>query len=359
MKIAVVTRNLRSGGAERVISQLLDKWVDWGNDCHLILLDKTEHFYKINDSVNLHEIGRLSENSAKNKLKVYAKVRQIIKEIKPDIVLSMPEEIGIYVIGAMLGTGIPVVVSERNNPRVMPYVKATRALRKILYPFAAGYIFQTQQAASFFSKRIQNKGIVLPNPLDLSRIPEPYTGERSRTVVGAGRFEKQKNFPLLIDAFAKFYENHRDYKLVIYGDGKLRESITSYAENRLPRDVFEFPGRETALPEKIKSCGMFVLSSDFEGMPNVLIEAMSMGVPVISTDCPSGGPADLIRDGENGYLVPTGDADAISEKMKQIADGESCFASLTASADKIKKELDASAVCQKWLDYLKHCGKKG
>lgn len=360
MHVAVVTRNMQAGGAERVISQLLNGWLADGHTCSLILLDRTEIFYRVSDKVHLYEIGKIANKHYLDKLKRYKAVRRILQEIKPDVVLSMPEEIGIYVIGAMLGTGIPVVVSERNDPWTMPYVKATRILRKILYPFAAGYIFQTKRAASFFSKRIQKKGTVLPNPLDLSRIPEPFCGERDKTVVGAGRFEAQKNFPMLIDAFAEFYKSHSDYKLIIYGDGRLRGQMLAYAAERLPIYAFDFPGRISDLPERTCRGGMFVLSSDFEGMPNVLIEAMSMGVPCVSTDCPSGGPAEFITDGKNGYLVPVGDSAAMAEKMCLIADGRAVFDNLNENAERIKARLNASAVCKDWLTYLmQHSRKKG
>ena len=356
MKIAVVTKNLCAGGAERVIAQLLNKWVENGIECTLVLLDKREHFYSVDDKVDVFEVGRLSKNPLINKWKIYRKVRKIVKKEAPDIVLSMPEEIGIYVIGALLGTKIPVVVSERNNPWVMPDKKVTRALRKLLYPRAAGLIFQTKQAASFFSDKLQKKGTVLPNPLDLSRIPEPYTEEREKIIVGAGRLEKQKNFNLLIESFAEFYKTHSDYKLVIYGEGSLRQDLEARAKSLLPDSAWSMPGRVTDLPERLNKASAFVLSSDYEGMPNVLIEAMAMGVPCVSVDCAPGGAAELIEDGVNGYLVPIGDKDRLVERLSELIDNNEKAKSFSESSIEIKKKLDADIVVKKWLDYL--CEKK-
>lgn len=353
MHIVIVTRNLSAGGTERVIAQLLTEWCNNGIECSLILLNQDPIFYEIPVRVNLYEIGKLSTKHYWDKLKKYSEVRKLIKKISPDIVLSMPEEIGIYVIGALLGSKIPVVVSERNNPWVMPNKKTTRIIRKFLYPYADGIIFQTNQAASFFSKKIQNKGIVLPNPLDSSRIPEPFTGERDKVIVGAGRFEPQKNFSLLIAAFKEFYQQHQDYKLVIYGDGRMRKQLEEEIENTgLPMGTITLPGRVTDLPKKINSAAVFVLTSDYEGMPNVLIEAMAMGVPCISTDCPPGGPAQLIKHKENGFLFPVGNKDELINYLNLLTDDLDISNRFSMESIKLKESLDANIICKEWAEYL-------
>ena len=352
MHIAIVTSNLSAGGAERVIAQLLGEWSENDVKCSLILLNQQEIFYSIPKKVDLYEIGKLHNKHYIDKIKKYSAVRKLVKKIKPDIVLTMPEEIGIYVIGSLIGTKYPTVVSERNNPWVMPDKKPTRILRKILYPSADGFIFQTKQAASFFSKRIQKKGIVLPNPLDLSRIPERYTGEREKTIVGAGRLEKQKNFYLLIDAFTDFYQLHNDYKLIIYGDGSLRESLEEYAKSKLPESAYSLPGKVSNLAEKLNCASAFVLSSDYEGLPNVLIEALAMGVPSVSVDCAPGGAAELIEDGVNGYLVPIGDKAALCEKISYLIDHPDTSEEFSKKSVEIKSKLDAKKVCRAWYDFL-------
>lgn len=352
MNIVVVTRNLAAGGAERVIVQLLNNWVNNGNKCSLILLDKIERFYQLDKSVDVYEIGIRAKKRTFDKIKKYYAVRKLVKQINPDVVLSMPEEIGIYVIGALLGTKYPVIVSERNNPWVMPDKKVTRILRKLLYPFADGFIFQTKQAASFFSKKIQKKGIVLPNPLDLSRIPERYEGAREKVIVGAGRLEKQKNFYLLIDAFADFYQTHQDYKLVIYGEGSLRTSLESYASEKLPQESYSLPGKVNDLTNRLNKASAFVLSSDYEGVPNVLIEALASGIPSVSVDCAPGGAAELIEDGVNGYIVPIADKNALAEKLSLLIDNPNVANEFSQKSVEIKNKLDAKIVCASWAEFL-------
>lgn len=359
MRIAIVTKNLAAGGAERVIAQLLKVWSAQNIDCELICIGPQERFYTIPENVKVYEIPEFSASHAWNKVRKYVHLRGVIKKRKPDVVLSLPEEIGIYAALSLLGTGIPVVVSERNDPRSMPYKKVSRALRRMIYPFVKGLIFQTPQAAAFFPAAQQKKGIVLPNPLDLSRLPEVYWGEREKRVVAAGRLEPQKNFDLLIDAFAAFYDSHQAYQLTIYGEGSLRSQLEAHiARMGLLEGTISLPGRTDALLDTIRTAEMFVMSSDFEGMPNVLIEAMACGVPSISTACPSGGPEQIIVHGENGLLIPVGDRDAMVAAMDKLAREPELAQKFSSQYSRIRQQFDAEQVCGQWLNYLKEVCRK-
>lgn len=356
MKITIITRNLGSGGAERVISQLLSEWAKNSIQSSLIMIENTEDFYTIPDGTKVIRIGRKHRNPLINKLLTYYLIRKIVLNEKPDVVLSMPEEIGIYVIGALLCTKIPVVVSERNNPRVMPYKKFTRLLRKILYPFASGFIFQSNEAASFFPKRIRSRSVILPNPLDLNRIPSVYEGDHKKVIVAAGRFEKQKNFKLLIDAFSEIYLKYQDYKLVIYGDGTLRNELSSYAKQVIGDAGYLFPGKNSNLLADMIENEIFVLSSDYEGAPNVLIEAMACGMAVISTNYEPGGVDYIIDDGENGFIVPTGEKEILVQKIEQLINDKELQKKFRLNSTVIKEKFDSTIVSKQWLDYLMRLG---
>ena len=228
-KIVVITRNMVGNGAERVIAQLANYFAAQGKQCNIITLNDDEVFYKLDPSISVLPVGEKSGNKVLDKLLRYRQVRKMVLQEKPDLVLSMPEEIAVYVLLALLGTKIPVYVSERNNPWVMPDVKVTRILRKFMYPVAKGIIFQTEMAKSFFPEAIQQKGVVLKNPVDAGRIPAQYRGEREKVIVGAGRLSEQKNMPLLLKAFGKFAAGHPEFRLRIFGEGELREELTELA----------------------------------------------------------------------------------------------------------------------------------
>ena len=350
-KIDIITKAMTSGGAERVIAQLANYFVTHGICCRIITTDDREVMYPLNEKVKIVPIGKKSGNKVIDRVVRYSALRKVVLSDRPDVVLTMPEDTGIYVILALLGTGIPVYVSERNNPWVMPDVKITRFLRKIAYPFATGVIFQTEMAKSFFSPKIQKKGVVLPNPVDASRIPAPYEGEREKRFVAVGRLEPQKNFPLLIRAFAKFNKEIQGYKLTIYGEGREREKLESLIRDLGMQNNIELPGRDKDVLNKINNAAAFILSSNYEGMPNALIEAMCMGMPVISTDCPSGGPRDLIRDSINGFLIPTNDEQQLIFAMKECTNTKKCK-TLSSNAARIKETATSQKVFEEWCNCL-------
>ena len=232
-----------------------------------------------------------------------------------------------------------------------PESRIKRLLRTLVYPFSDGFIFQTKQQAECFSDAIRKRGRVIDNPLELSRIPDPYVGERDRRIVSATRLDPQKNLPMLIQAFARFYRSHPDWQLVLYGEGAERARLENMAA-KLPEGAVLLPGASKTLLDDIRTAGMFVLSSDFEGMPNALIEAMAAGLPCIATDCPAGGPASLIKSEENGLLVPVGDARAMAKAMCRLADDPDLAQSLAAHAAEIRTRLDANTVAAQWKRYL-------
>lgn len=349
--IVIVTRNMLAGGAERVISQLANYFVENEIVCNIVTLDCKEVQYEIDNRIKIIPIGKKSSNKGLDKFFRYSRLRKILLEQKPDVVLAMPEEIGIYVLLAMLGTSIPVYVSERNNPWVMPDQKITRILRTLMYPFATRLIFQTEMAKSYFSEKIQKKGIVLNNPVDASRIPKQYCGEREKVIVAAGRLAKQKNFELLIRSFSEFHKEHSDYKMIIYGEGKMRSELENLIKELKLDSKITLPGIKTNLLQLINSAAMFVLSSDYEGMPNVLLEAMCMGMPVISTDCPSGGPRQLIENGVNGLLVPVNDIMALSDAMDKMTCTDNAKF-ISDNAYKIREVVVSDKIFKDWEQYL-------
>ena len=350
-KIDIITRAMTSGGAERVIAQLANYFTEKDISCRIITTENGEVMYPLHEKIDIVAIGKKSNNKVIDRILRYKTIRSVVQKNKPDVVLTMPEDTGIYAILALIGTGIPVYVSERNNPWVMPDVKITRLLRKVAYPFAQGIIFQTQMAKSFFPQYIQKKGVVLQNPVDATRIPEPYIGERKKVFSAVGRLEPQKNFPMLIRAFSEFHKREKDYKLVIYGEGRERINIENLIKELHLENSVSLPGRNKDVLNCINDCAAFILSSDYEGMPNALIEAMCMGMPVISTDCPSGGPKEIIENEKNGLLIPVNDAQRMVQAMFNIIeDDRSCL--LGQNAYKTGKHLMDASIFTDWMNAL-------
>mgnify|MGYP003584944021 CR=1 FL=1 len=351
-KLMIVTHKMSGGGCERVIAQLLNCFARDGIECKLVTECGVPSFYDLPESVEQIYLTFDQNLPARKIPKAYRKLRKLVKQEQPDVVLAMPEKVNVWTELYLLGTGVPVVVSERNDPHRHPESRIKRILRWLVYPFARGFIFQTKDAAKYFSRAIQKRGIVLDNPLDTARIPAPHTGERKRNVVAAGRLHEQKNFDLLIRAFARFYKTHHDYSLIIYGEGPEKEKLHKLASSLGIAGAVELAGQSKTLLTDINDSGLFVLSSDYEGMPNVLIEAMACGLPCIATDCPIGGVRSLITSGENGLLIPVGDEDALYEALTKLADDEAYAVWLGQHAAGIRTRLDETKVAKQWQEYL-------
>ena len=344
----LVTRSMKGGGCEHVIAQLLNRFSELGIRCTLLTEYKHESFYPLRPDIRVIPLLDRDSCGGKDVPKIFGNLRNIVKEEKPDLVLAMPDMVNVWTALFLAGTGIPVVVSERNDPAQFPKGKLKRWLRGPAYKKVKGFVFQTEQQRDYFPDRIRKAGTVLDNPLDTSELPAPYAGEREKTAVTAARLAKQKNLPLLIEAFRIFHETHPDWKLVIYGEGPDREELERLAAG----GAVSLPGERQDVAGRIRKAGMFVLSSDFEGMPNALIEAMAMGLPCVSTDCRAGGPASLIRNGENGFLVPVRDAKRMAEVMGTIADDPERAAAIGEEAAGIRDRLERNAVADRWLSYL-------
>jgi glycosyltransferase involved in cell wall biosynthesis len=352
--LAIVTFGMGKGGAERVISLLANHFSKLGARVRIYTLLKNKCEYELSPSV---ELIPLAESMGRkyghwDTAKRMIKLRREIKNFSPEVTLIMPEEISAIAVPTLLGLKTAVIVSERNNPWIMPRNRMKRLLRFLFYRTADGFIFQTNQAKSFFSNKIGQRSRVIANPLSMEIINHLERGALKKEIVSVGRLSAQKNFSLLIEAFKIFKSMHPDYSLRIFGEGELRDSLQNKISNLdLSGSVF-LPGKSDCIFEDIKDAEMFVLSSDFEGMPNALMEAMALRLSVVSTDCPSGGPAELIEDGVNGLLVPRGNAEAMAKAMAKIASSPELSRRLSSNAGQIMDRLNPERILKEWSDYL-------
>ena len=175
----------------------------------------------------------------------------------------------------------------------------------------------------------------------------------SHRIVAIGRLERQKNFALLLDAFADFVKKgHDDYTLEIYGEGSLRDQLCAQAERLLPTESFVLKGYCDDVHQAIAGAELCVSSSDFEGLQNSLLEAMAMGIPCIATDCLGGGARLITKQGERGMLVPAGNRRALCDAMNEMACDADLRRRLAACAAEVRNDYSADAICERWLDYI-------
>ena len=188
---------------------------------------------------------------------------------------------------------------------------------------------------------------------------EPYRGEREKTIVAVGRVDENKNHEMLIRAFAGIADEFPEYRLIIYGDGDKRSDLLKLTKELKLEDRISLPGNIDNVADAIYKTRVFVLSSNTEGMPNTLIEAMILGLTVVSTDCPCGGPAELIVHGVNGLLSPVKDVNAMKENLQYILNNLHRADEMAHEASKTSDIYDVNKVYLEWEKYLKYltCGK--
>ena len=294
----------------------------------------------------------ISSNRIANLKKRFDKLRNIWKKEKPDVIISFIGKNNFMAILTAWGLHIPVVTSVRGEPREEYYNKALGILAKTLMGKAAGIVLQTPDAKAYFPKWIQKKAVILENPLNPDFIDEYYTGERNNEIVSVGRIDSNKNQKLIIDAFYQIAEEIPDVTLVLYGDGEEKDTLENYVKNSPYKERVLMPGAVSNVKIRIQKSKLFVLSSNTEGMPNALMEALALGIPSISTDCPCGGPRMLIEGKENGILVPVGDVSSMAKAMKQLLTDEKLWKKCSVNAYESMKELHPDNVNKKWEDYL-------
>lgn len=352
-KILFYISNLTCGGAERVVSNLANYLVTENYEVYVLTERKDKEEFTLNHGVNrliLEE--HLAGNRIGNLRNRFSELRNSFKRINPDIIVSFAGKCNMRALLASIGLRIPVVPSVRSDPKREYAGGAYGMFAKILFRRASGVVFQTKAAAEFFGKSVQKKSIILMNPLNLSYVKEPYPGKKENKIIAAGSLRSVKNHKMLIEAFGIIANKYPEMSVTIYGEGELREELLDRAKALGISDKISLPGIHTQLYNEIDKARIFVLTSDVEGMPNVLIEAMALGMPVIATDCPCGGPRTLIQDGENGLLVPVKEERKLAEALSKILSNETLESKLGNNAAKIIEMVHPDKVNREWKSYL-------
>lgn len=353
MKCLFVAPGMLFGGAERVMSILANEWGK-NNVETMILVTETEEIskYHLSDKVTIISCYEEKNGAYFPQLNIIKKVRNICKEWKPDVVISFYNDLCALTALAITGLHIPLIYSERNDPNKTNQGNAGRLYRKIIEYMADKIVFQTTGAQRCYPKSVQEKSTVILNPLNTYGFPIHDFLHEKHEIVSVGRLEAQKNQKLLIDAFALIAKDFPEYQLTIYGEGSLRKELEDYIKAKGLQERGSLPGSKNNIQEHIKDASLFVLSSDYEGIPNALIEAMAIGLPCVSTDCSPGGARELIEDGVNGLITPCGDAKKLSDAMRMMLSNKSYAKACGIEALKIRKKTDVKKISEKWLRYM-------
>jgi GalNAc-alpha-(1->4)-GalNAc-alpha-(1->3)-diNAcBac-PP-undecaprenol alpha-1,4-N-acetyl-D-galactosaminyltransferase len=327
MRVVLVISNLGPGGAERVMSLLAGELVARGHEVWLVTVEQIGNdFFRVDSRVHRLGLGLSRESTSvwdalcANVYRITT-LRRAIMSAAPHVVLSFMTHTNVLVLLASIGLPVRVVVSERVDPASHREAFLWQGLRAVLYQRADAVVVQTQRIASWFRRRLwrRDRVVVIPNPV----VPGEQTYDPSEPppqpfILGAGRLVHQKGFDILVRAFSVVAREAPQLRLVIAGEGPEAQQLRDLAAGLGLGSRVTFLGNVRNLSALMKHALAFVLSSRYEGFPNVLLEALASGLPIVATDCPSG-PREILRDGEFGLLVPCENPQALADALRRVA----------------------------------------
>lgn len=341
MKIVFISGRLGGGGSERVLTLLANEMLK-SNDISIITFG---HFkdYK-NNYQNSCPVYPIEYNTDFDQI---CKIRRIIKSINPDIVIAFEYYIAMKTIIACTGLRTRVIVSERNDPHKLDAQKAKRILRDYLYKKAERLVCQTNDAANYFNDRGINNTVVIMNPIKKD-LPVWKGKDAKKIIVNFCKLEKQKNLPLLINAFSRIHKDFADFELHIYGEGTEEDNLRILINELKLQDSAKIYPFSDDIHNIVSECYMFVSSSYYEGLSNSMLEALAIGIPVICTDCPIGGAKMVIENKKNGILIPVDNQEKMEEAIRYLIENEESLLQFGENSVRIREELSIEKITDTW-----------
>ena len=357
--ITFVIADLAMGGAQRVISLLVDRLSGYdGYHVDIIVLASTQQgqsFFSLPPHVRLHYADVLSASSgvvsavASNFNRITT-IRRMIRELRSDVVVTFQTETNCTVLLSALGTGVPVIISERSDPYMYPESRVWRLIRRLVYPLASGAVFQTAYAAGFFGNNIKRHALIF-NPVSVVDETETLPAVQGPYILGVGRLSAEKGFDDLIKAHALAQQRMSDFKLVLVGSGPEKDRLESLATSLGTHADVIFAGAQSRLASYYKNALAFVLPSRFEGMPNALIEAMSYGCPVVVTPLYRAAP-EIVDHGRNGLIAASGDAAGLSAQIIDIIENNEKRTRLGYAGQADSDRFAGPKIAAQWHDFI-------
>jgi len=350
MNIVFVQAGLGAGGSEKIINLLAHHFSGLGHDVTVLALtgDKAGSYFEYASKIRVdcRNTGFGKESRAFRRLAEIRWLRNRFREAKADVVVSFLTKVNLLASIAAAGTGIPLIAAERNNPIRQMAGSPWRHANALTALLADRLVMQTGESVEMLSSRGREKSMVIPNPCMLGAAITPNP-EGPPAFVAVGRLDPQKGFDLLIESFGTVLSRLPEATLTIFGEGKERLHLERLVERLGLKGKVSLPGTTDKPGGWAGNGNIFVLSSRYEGFPNVLVEAMYAGYPVISFDCPWG-PSEILTDASSGILVPDRDTDALAEAMLRLGQSPEQRAAFAAAATATVSRFALPEVLEQW-----------
>jgi len=358
-KIAFHLNCLEQGGAERVVTNLAHQFAQEGYEVIVATEWKAENEFVLDERVRREIVGPKESDENKSRIEKiilrFAYLREFIKKEKPDVLIAFGQKANYRALISSLFTRQKTIVCVRTDPVGHYDGLADKIQIPLLFPTADGFVFQTEGQRDFFPACARKHSRIILNPIHEKYIKAEKKPPVRREVVQSGRLVDFKNQPMLIRAFLRVHKKHPDYVLKIYGpdsfDGT-KEILENLIQERNAQDCVFLCGGSDKLEQEMPGAALYAFSSDWEGLPNALLEAMALGMPVVATDCPCGGPKTVIEHEKNGLLVPIKDEDAMAAGIQRLIEDRELACRLGEEAAKIGEIANGQAIFEQWREYI-------
>lgn len=355
-KLAFVINTLKSGGAERVVT-ILANHLARENEIVIITLSKMTPFYPLDPRIRVvyckAEIppSKNTIQSIRSNIYLAKRIYTLLREHSAELCISFMTTTNILSAWAANRLGIPLILSERNNPQfedkmLSPFWKV---LRRFTYPKAACIVVQTITIRDYFVRITKkNNYVIIPNPIN----PEFKRSDnilKENIILNVGRLSDQKGQDVLIRAFARLPKNN--WNLMIVGEGPKRTELEALIERLNLKERVFLPGRTHDVEAYYQRSKIFAFTSNYEGFPNALLEALHFGLACVSTDCPTG-PSELIQNRRNGILVEVGDEEMIANALQHLIDSPEIRSAFGKEASKTTEKYSSGKIVRQWEDLI-------
>ncbi|MBS1718581.1 MAG: glycosyltransferase family 4 protein [Armatimonadetes bacterium] len=358
--VVLVNHEMGMGGAERQFSIMANNLAGRGWDVGIATWVDEPSYYELAPGVEHIRMG--ASEHGKNALQGLVlnrerirRLRAVLAERKPSVVISFNHRNNIRSILAARPLGIPTIVMEASDPFREPLEREWKILRTLLYPTCASVVLQTQAVVSYFRPNVQRIVEVIPNPIvdpGFRRKPNPS----GRSVVSLGRLVEVKGQDLLLKAFSLASKQKPDWRLTLYGEGESREELEAIRSELKLEKVVDLPGAVAKPYEVLAKADLFVMSSRREGFPNALCEAMAVGLPAVSFDCPYG-PGFIIREGVDGLLAKPEDVEDLAAKLVELMSDDERREAMSVRAPEVLDRFGEQKVMDQWEALLNKVAK--
>lgn len=359
--IMIVNGYLGIGGAERVLTFLANELCKKYNVYFVTLRVYENNLFSLNSKVKLIELNVEKERKSSREMGVIGTIKYFVKIIK--IIKNLVNKLNINLVISFNdretfltwfalhnNKNIKLLFSQRNAPSSK--LKRTNMFLRYIYHHCNGVVFQLKDVEKFYGLGGEKNSIIIENPNQCNLLE--IKKEKKKKIVSAGRLTKQKRFDVLIDAFSIFSSKYEDYILEIYGSGEEKNNLLAQIRLYELNNKVKIMDPISNVMQENSDAEMFVLASDYEGIPNILIEAMSAGIPCISTDCVPGGGDLLTNHGKCGLLVECDNPNRLAEAMILYAENEELRKNNVIRAFEYLKKFDKKNIANKWLNFIEY-----